>query len=132
MDLIGLKFQVSDEIAMSYARAYALQTSKVKEDRQDLVRELGNINSVNGKIQDMRNNYSLVRDLYEQAWLRSYRPYFLRNVLERYDMTIQMWLQRSDRVRTAQRQWANSQTLPPASDLGIPAPPVSESLPNGH
>jgi hypothetical protein len=124
MDLIGLKFQLSDEMATSYAHAFALQTSKVKEDRQDLARELGNINSVNGKIQDLRNNYSLLRDLYEQAWLKSYRPYFLRNNLERYDMTIQLWLQRSDRVRIAQRQWTNSQTLPPASDLGIPAPPV--------
>ena len=28
MDLIGLKFQVSDEIAAAYAAAYALQTSK--------------------------------------------------------------------------------------------------------
>jgi hypothetical protein len=122
MDLIGLKFQISDEIAASYARAFALQTSKTKEDREDLVRELGSINAVNGKLQDLRNTYSLIRDLYEQAWLRSYRPYFLRNNLERYDYTIQMWLGRIDRMRVAQRQWANSQTLPPAADLGIPAP----------
>jgi hexosaminidase len=132
MDLIGLKFQVTDEIATSYAHAFALQTSKGKDDRQDLARELGNINSVNGKLQDLRNNYSLLRDLYEQAWLRSYRPYFLRNNLERYDLTIQMWLQRSDRVRTVQRQWANSQTLPPAAEAGIPAPPVTTVAPGGH
>jgi hypothetical protein len=25
-------------------------------------------------------------------------------------------------MRTAQRQWANSQTLPTAAELGIPAP----------
>ena len=133
MDLIGLKFQLTDEIATSYAHAFALQTTKVKEDRQELARELGNINSVNGKLQDLRNNYSLLRDLYEQAWLKSYRPYFLRNNLERYDLTIQMWLQRSDKVRTAQRQWANSQTLPPAADLGIPAPPlVATAAPGTH
>jgi hypothetical protein len=124
MDLIGLKFQVSDEIATSYAHAFALQTSTTKEDRDELGHELGSINAVNGKLQDLRNNYSLLRDLYEKAWLKSYRPYFLRNNLERYDYTIQMWLGRIDRMRTAQRQWANSQTLPPAADLGIPAPPV--------
>ena len=28
MDLIGLKFQLTDEIATSYAKAYALQNSK--------------------------------------------------------------------------------------------------------
>ena len=125
MDLIGLKFQISDEISASYAHAFALQTSTKKEDREELAHELGSINAVNGKLQDLRNNYSLLRDLYEKAWLKSYRPYFLRNNLERYDFTIQMWLGRIDRMRTAQRQWANSQTLPPAADLGIPAPPVT-------
>jgi DNA-binding transcriptional regulator YbjK len=122
MDLIGLKFQISDEIANSYAHAFALQTSKNKDDREELARELNSINAVNGKLQDLRNNYSLLRDLYEQAWLKSNRPYFLRNSLERYDYTVQMWLSRIDRMRTAQRQWANSQTLPTAAELGIPAP----------
>jgi len=122
MDLIGLKFQISDEIAASYAHAYSLQTSRNKEDRSDVGRELGNINNVNGKLQDLRNGYSLMRDLYETAWLKSNRPYFLRNNLERYDFTIQLWLQRIDKVRAVQRQWSNSQTIPPASDLGIPQP----------
>ncbi|WP_213807336.1 family 20 glycosylhydrolase [Granulicella sp. dw_53] len=123
MDLIGLKFQLTDEMATSYAHAFSLQSSKKKEDREDLSLELNDINGVNGKLQDMRNNYSLLRDLYETAWLKSNRPYFLRNVLERYDYTIQLWISRSDKLRTAQRQWANSQSLPAAADLGIPAPP---------
>ncbi len=123
VDLIGLKFQITDEIAASYAHAYALQTSKNKDDRADVSRELGNINAVNGKLQDLRNNYALLRDLYENLWLRTNRPYFLRNNLARYDLTLNLWLTRIDRVRAAQRQWANTQTLPPATDLGIPTPP---------
>jgi len=125
MDLIGLKFQVSDEMANSYAHAFALQSAKTKEDRDEASRELNLINGVNGRLQDLRNNYSLLRDLYEQAWLKSYRPYFLRNNLERYDFTIQLWLGRIDRMRIAQRQWVNSHTIPPASDIGIPAPAVN-------
>jgi hexosaminidase len=125
MDLIGLKFQIADEIATSYANAFALQGSKKKEDREEVSRSLGDINAVNGKLQDLRNNYSMMRDLYEAAWLKSYRPYFLRNNLERYDFTIQMWLQRIDKVRSAQRQWANSQSIPSAADLGIPPPPLT-------
>jgi len=126
MDLIGMKFQLADEMATNYAKAYALQNSKVKEDHEDVSRFLGDINNgANGKLQDMRNNYSLMRDLYEAAWLKSYRPYFLRNNLEHYDSTIQMWLQRIDRVRTVQRQWVSTQTIPPAAELGIPAPPLA-------
>ena len=132
MDLIGLKFQLTDEMAASYAHAFALQSSKVKEDREDLGRELNDINSgVNGKLQDLRNNYSLLRDLYETAWLKSNRPYFLRNILERYDATIQLWISRSDKLRTAQRQYATTQTLPPASDLGLPTPPNVCPMMNG-
>ena len=124
MDLIGLKFQITDEIAASYAHAYSLAGSRKKEDREDVGNDLNNINSgVNGKLQDLRNTYSLMRDLYEAAWLKSNRPYFLRNNLERYDYTIQLWINRSDKLRTAQRQYAQTQTLPSASDLGLPAPP---------
>ena len=122
MDLIGLKFQWTDEIAASYARAYALQNNKDKESRAEVSRDLIDINAVNGRLQDLRNNYSLLRDLYEQAWLKSYRPYWLQNNLQRYDLTIQLWLSRIDKVRSAQRQWDRSQTIPPATDLGIPQP----------
>ena len=120
LDLIGLKYQLTDEIAASYSHAYSLQTSRKKEDREELSRELNDIDSANGKLQDLRNSYSLIRDLYEQAWLKSNRPYFLRTNLERFDLTIQLWLSRIDKVRSAQRQWSNSQSLPAAADLGIP------------
>jgi hexosaminidase len=123
MDLIGLKFQLTDEIAQGYQRAYAMQTSTDKKQRMAVARELSDINGVNGRIQDIIDTYSLLRDLYEQAWLRSNRVYGLRPVLEHYDYTIGLWLARSDRLRSAQRQWSDTHTLPPASDLGIPPPP---------
>jgi hexosaminidase len=125
MDLIGLKFQLTDEIATSYAKAYSLQNSKDRDSRTEVARDLQDINAVNGKLQDLRNNYSLLRDLYEQAWLKSYRPYWLRNNLARYDLTIQLWLSRIDKVRTAQRQWDRSQSLPSATDVGIPPVPTA-------
>jgi hexosaminidase len=123
MDLIGLKFQLTDEIAQGYQRAYAMQTSTDRKQRMAVARELSDINGVNGRIQDMIDSYSLLRDLYQQAWLRSNRPYGLRPVLEHYDYTIGMWLARSERLRSAQRQWADTHTLPTAADLGIPPPP---------
>ncbi|HEU5340411.1 family 20 glycosylhydrolase [Edaphobacter sp.] len=124
MDLIGLKFQVADEIADDYAVAYSLQTSKQREDHIEVSRRLNEINGVNGKLQDMRSRYSLIRDLYQAAWLKSNRPYFLTNNLERYDQTIQLWLNRIDQIRSVQRGWALNHTIPPASTLGIPAPPT--------
>ena len=122
MDLIGLKFQMAQEIAEGYQRAYAMQNTKVRKERMDVSRELSDINGVNGRIQDYIDAYSLLRDLYEQAWYRSNRAYALRPVLEHYDYTIGVWEARSERLRSAQRQWSDTHTLPPAADLGLPLP----------
>ncbi len=91
--------------------------------RRHVSSELSDINGVNGRIQDIKDGYSLLRDLYAQTWLRTNRPYALRPVLEHYDYTIGLWLTRMDKVRNAQRQWADTKTLPSAAEAGIPAPP---------
>jgi hexosaminidase len=124
-DLIGLKFELADEIAQGYARAQADAVSRDKETRKMTVRELSDINGVNGRIRDLIDTYSLLRDLYSQSWLRTNRPYSLRPVLERYDYTIALWLSRSDKMRSAQRQWTNSQTLQSPTDVGIPSAPTN-------
>ncbi len=122
MDLIGLKFQLSEEIAETYQRAYSLQNTTDKLQRAEVSRDLSDINSINGRIQDIIDTYSLLRDLYEQAWYRSNRAYGLRPVLEHYDYTIGIWYARSDRLRSAQRQWSDTHTLPAAVELGLPLP----------
>jgi hexosaminidase len=127
MDFVGLKFQLADEMAAGYARAVIASTSTDRKLHSTVNRELGDLNSVNGRIEDIRNGYTLIRDLYEAAWLRSNRPYWLRNILEQYDYTTQMWLARADKVHSAQRQWADSKTLPSADQLGIPPAPSSSS-----
>jgi hexosaminidase len=125
MDFIGLKFQLADEMAANYSRALADSTSTDRKTRASVNREIGDMYSVNGRIQDIRNGYTLIRDLFESAWLRSNRPYWLRNILEQYDYTTQLWLARGDKLHSAQRQWAESKTLPTAEELGIPPVPAA-------
>ncbi len=125
MDFIGLKFQLAEEIAEGYQRAYAMQNTKDRKERMAVSRELSDINGVNGRIRDCIDTYSLLRDLFEQAWYRSNRTYALRPVLERYDYTIGIWEARSDRLHSAQRQWSDTHTLPTAAELGLPLPASS-------
>ena len=121
LDYIGLKYQLTDEIAAGYARAQIAQTSSDKKLHSTTDRELNDIASgVNGRLRDLRDTLALLRDLYAQSWLRSNRPYALRPVLEHYDGTIQLWQTRADRVKAAQRNASAAQPLPPAADLGIP------------
>ena len=119
IDFLGLKFQLADEMAAAYARAYTAATSTDPKIHRTTSRELSDINGVNGRLQDLIQTYSLQRDLFAQTWLRTNRPYALRPILERYDHTISLWLTRVEKVRSAQRQYATTTTLPPAATLDI-------------
>jgi hexosaminidase len=119
IDFIGLKFQLADLIVQGYNRALKEQHDPAHRD--DVTRELDDITGTNGRCQDLRNTYSLTRALYEKAWLRENRPYWLQNVLVRYDLAIQSWAIRGDKAAAALDQWNQTKTLPPAAELGIPA-----------
>lgn len=116
MDLIGFKFQAADDVRRAYARA-------ADSTRRDGARELGDINGINGRLQDLRDAYTLARELYERAWRRENRPYWLGNVLVKYDLAAQLWQSRADRVAAARAELARTKRLPPAESVGIPPPP---------
>jgi hexosaminidase len=87
MDFIVYKFQAAQQIADQYALA----------DRQhNGGRHSGDpLFHVEYYYQDLVYGYGLLHDLYEQAWGRENRPYALHNILARYDLNVQLWLQRS-------------------------------------
>ena len=125
LDFIGLKFQLSDEIARGYQRALIAQASPDKQLHATVAHELNDINNaVNSRTRDLRDNYALLRELYAQTWLRSNRPAGLRPVLTRFDTTLSLWQTRIDRINQARHQLSETHTLPPAADLGIPPPAI--------
>ncbi|HEY5329610.1 MAG TPA: glycoside hydrolase family 20 zincin-like fold domain-containing protein [Acidobacteriaceae bacterium] len=129
MDFIGLKFQLADEMTQDYNQAIATAATGDRKAKPSVSALLGDINGVNGRIQDIKDGYSLIRGLYAQSWLRTNRPYALRPVLEHYDYTVGVWLSRMDEMRSAQRQWSETRTLPSPADAGMYAPPPPEPAP---
>jgi len=119
VDFIGMKFQFADEIAGMYARAASADTSR--DARTNAGRELSDIAGMNGRAQDLRDGYTLTRELYERAWLRESRPYWLGNVLARFDKATQLWIERMDRLTQARREWSRTHRLPPPDSIGLPA-----------
>jgi hexosaminidase len=120
IDFIGMKFEFADEMVRMYASAADTLTppdQRVNSRGQELI----NISSTNGRADDLRDGYSLIRDMYETAWLRENRPYWLHNVLARYDMATQLWIRRADLVSAARAELGRTHHLPPADSLGIPA-----------
>jgi hexosaminidase len=113
IDFIGMKFQFADDVVQMYARATDTTSKSTSRD-------LADITGANGRLQDLRDGYSLLRDEYERAWLRENRPYWLHNVLARYDLATQLWISRADRIDLSRQQWYRTHKLRPAGEIGVP------------
>ena len=119
IDFLGLKSQNADEILALYNQALSLCADKNRWNEVDNILET--IGSANGRIQDIRDGYALLSDLYRQAWLRVNRPYWLQNNLARYDKSAQLWIDRGDKWSLVEMQWGEKHTLPSLADAGLPA-----------
>jgi hexosaminidase len=122
IDFIGLKFQLADEMAEAYANAYALKDDP--KHNTEARETLYSISSMNGRCQDLRDGYSMLKNLYRDSWLAENRPYWLDNVLVRYDLRIQLWQQRGEAIDQLITNWQDTKVLPTAQEAGIPAPPA--------
>jgi hexosaminidase len=118
LDLIGLKFEVSQEMVSGYAMAVAGQHDKAQKGKVD--NALDEISSMNGLCQDLRDSYSAIKGEYGEVWLGENRPYWLNNVTVRYDLAIQMWQKRGDRFQQAIRNRDDGKDLPAPASLDLP------------
>jgi hypothetical protein len=123
LDLIGLKFQLAQEIPAAYAQAVAQQHDKTQSSATNTL--LSEISGTNGRCQDLRDAYSALKSEYSQVWLAENRPYWLNNVTVRYDLEIERWQQRGDQFAAAIYGWRNGQDLPAAAAQGMPEPAAS-------
>jgi hypothetical protein len=115
IDWLAAKFQYSDMIATAFANAAAdTVPAKQRQFLQDLT-------GMNGVFQDMRDGYSLTRDLFERAWRNENRPYWMTNALARFDVEIRRWVDRTVQFDQAMRRWGREGIRPRPEDIGMPA-----------
>jgi hexosaminidase len=118
LDLIGMKFELAQLMAQSYAEALAQQHDKTKSNAT--LSLLDDISSDNGRCQDLRDAYSAIRSEYAQVWLSENRPYWLNNVTVRYDLEIERWQRRANQIAETTRDWQSGKDLPAPAVLGLP------------
>jgi hypothetical protein len=82
-DTQGLRVEYAHDIASYYADAYQSQN-----DRPRVLADLAAISGVDGRLQDLRDLTSRLRDAYANLWRRENRPYLLQNVLAQYDVRL--------------------------------------------
>jgi hypothetical protein len=109
-DFLGQKAIYAKYIPELYAQAQA-NSSNPAAVRNILSR----ISSGNGLIQDMRDQTTLLRDMYQKLWLGENRPYFLGNILARYDEELGRWEGASSRINHLKDAYTQ-RALPPLID----------------
>ena len=128
MDLIGMKFELAQEIAVAYAEVLSRQHDPAKAHTWETHNMLDEISSMFGRCQDLRDAYSASKNEYRQVWLSENRPYWLDNVTVRFDPRIEQWQRRGERFAAVTKDFEKGKELPSASALGLPAgQPVSEA-----
>ena len=121
IDWLAAKFQFADEVARLYhTAAGADRTRPGRRVAQEALSDISH--PINGKILDLREGFANLKQLHREAWMAENRPYWIDNVMGKYDLAIQTWIKRADDVAAAWRVYNRTRVLPSPSSLGIPAP----------
>jgi len=114
LDTLGLKIQFTSEISRFYWDAYQNQTDGTRAQH-----DLDEIVDINGRLESLRDAITEMRKTYAEGWARENHPYWLDNVLVRYDNLAAEVQAKLVAVEAAQRQYWNTKTLPPPEQLGF-------------
>jgi hypothetical protein len=114
LDLLGMKLQFASEISKYYWDAYLNMS-----DRARVRRDLNEITSINARLEDLRDATTRLRGMYSDLWLRENRPYWLGNVLVRYDNLASLFQSKIQSLKEAEQQYRQQQTLPTPQQMGF-------------
>jgi hypothetical protein len=107
-DFLGQKAIYAKYIADLYSQAQANATQA-----ETVNGILERISGINGLLQDMRDQTTLLRAQYRKLWLGENMPYFLDNILARYDEELERWEQAANHVRRLRDIYRHPRRLPP-------------------
>ena len=114
IDYAGMKIQFSKEAADSYRAAMANAAN------DDLVgNNLRRIRGMDGLLPSLRDYINEVKAAYRNTWLMENRPYWLDNVLVRYDAEALYWVQKMRLFESAAEQQEATRALPDPEKLGL-------------
>jgi hexosaminidase len=102
LDCVGMKLQYSREIANSYREHKTYAAGQRVQDLRDYVNEL--------------------KGAYRALWLSENRPYWIDNVLVRYDNEALYWVQKARLFSSAERRNRREGTVPSPESLGLVLP----------
>jgi hexosaminidase len=113
-DALGMKAEFTQEINTFYWDAFQNQT-----DADRVGNDLEEITAINARLEDLRDATLRLKQMYREAWLKEYSPYWLDDVLVRYDTLAREFQKKIVDVRQARRQYEATKTLIEPEQLGF-------------
>ena len=123
LDALGMRYIYLQEMAEAYAISLAHQNGP---DRHLASSGLGAAQGTNGRLEDLRDYTTKLRELYQQLWLSENYPTWLPNMLQLYDRQSQMWQAKIAQFKQLQSDSRQKEPLPPAESLGLMTVPPTK------
>ncbi len=114
LDFLGMKLLYAAQMSQSYWDAYLHLGERARVSH-----DLSSMNNINGLVEDLRDRTSELRKEYTAAWLAENRPYWLDNVLVRYDLELDHWAKMQLRLTQLARHFFETSTLPAPDEMGF-------------
>ncbi|MGA7559988.1 MAG: beta-N-acetylhexosaminidase [Terriglobales bacterium] len=114
LDTLGLKIQFTSEISHFYWDAYQNQADKIRVQI-----DLDEMIDINGRLESLRDSITEIRKMFAEGWARENNPYWLDNVLVRYDTLASEVQAKIVAVQQAERQYETTKSLPAPEQLGF-------------
>ncbi len=117
LDTLGLKLELSRDIAEFYrdAQAHASDRARVNRDLREITARSGV-----GRVQDILDATAELKSMLRALWPAENRPYYLDSLMVRYDAELQYWHEKK-RLFAEARSDSKSE-LPPPDSLGLYLP----------
>jgi hypothetical protein len=116
LDALGMKVQYTAECSRFYQLAYESQ------NRGGAGRYISELSGFGGRLDDLRDSVTRLRAAYEKLWNDENRPYWIGNVLVRYDVSAARYQEKIEALRSVAANRRNGGALPPPESLGFYAP----------
>jgi hypothetical protein len=121
-DHMGRRMQLAEQFSRVYWDAYLNLGDRRKV--QPLRRYAGAV--YNGP-REMAEDLTELRAGYREQWLRENRSYWLDSVLARYDLAINNWLSKSQRLTEMLREYDKTSMLPNPEEFGLGPRPAANN-----
>jgi len=125
VDALAMRYEYLREMSDLYANALALAKTDRGGATGELV-EIGVTFDPVGRLDDLRDYTTRLREIYKARWLDENLPNWLPNVLQLFDQQSLQWHQKMGQVDELLREFESGKPLPPPESLGLLPPGPAE------